>query len=86
MFTPIYDILSWKATALQLPIEKPCHETNKIKSGFVPDHQPHPKMIHLFHWKLIIAEHFPMFTDETKVHLSFPCCIRINRHDFPSEQ
>ena len=51
MFVPICDILGWEVTAIKLPVEKTCHEINKLEGGFVPDYKNPVK----FRWKLFIV-------------------------------
>ena len=40
---------------IQPVIEKPCHETNKLNSEFVPDDQPQSRIINPTSWKPVIA-------------------------------
>ena len=46
---------------IELRIEKLCHETNSLKSDFVPDYQSHSMMINFTCQKLVIASDFPKY-------------------------
>ena len=46
---------------IELTIEKLCHETNSLKSDFVPDCQSHSMMINFTCQKLVIASDFPKY-------------------------